>query len=334
MDKLKRLKSILLPVLILVLMISGMPVFSQEKPVESITIQELRDHMYYLASDELGGRVTGTKGYNDAVKYCAIEFGKANLGTLFKDSDGEGTYLQPVSFSRRSRNRDNNEATELNTWNVVAIVEGTDPKLKSEYITVGAHLDHVGPRGGKVCNGADDNASGSVGVIEVAEAIAMSPPKRSVIFILYAGEEMGLQGSRYFLENPPVPIDKIVANINLDMIGRTGNGLDAETKEHFLRYSSKVSPKFKDFVKKVNRKTIKQPLIYAEDGTSPGGVGGSDHMSFLRKDIPAIMFFSGVHKDLHQPGDDPEKIEYDKMQKISQLVFELAYELGNISKIF
>lgn len=331
MNYFKKIRNVLVPVLILVLLIIGKPVFSQNNPVESITIKELRDHMYYLASDEMGGRVTGTKGYNDAVKYSAIEFGKAKLGTMFRDSLGNDSYLQPFSFARRSRNRDNPEVIKLNTWNVVAVVEGTDPELKNEYVTVTAHLDHVGPRNGEVCNGADDNASGSIAVIEVAEAVVMDPPKRSVIFILFAGEEMGLKGSRYFVDNPPVPLDKIVANINMDMIGRTGNGLDAETKEHYLRYSSKVSPKFKDFVKKVNKNTIRYPLVYAEDSKSPGG---SDHMSFLRKDIPAIMFFSGIHKDLHNVGDDPDKIQYDKVQKISQLVYELTMELGNIKKIF
>jgi hypothetical protein len=307
-----------------------MPVYSQDKAVESITIKELRDHLFYLASDELGGRVTGTEGFNAAVKYSVKEFGKANLGTMFKDSNGKDSYLQDVSFARRSRNSDT-PATDINTWNVVAIVEGTDHKLKDEFVTVGAHLDHVSPRNGEICNGADDNASGSVGVIEVAEAIAMNPPKRSVIFILYAGEEMGLRGSRYFLENPPVPLKKIVANINLDMIGRTGRGLDADKKEIYLRYSSEVSPEFKDFVKKVNKMTIKYPLVYVEDSKSPGG---SDHQSFLRKEIPAIMFFSGLHNDLHQPGDDADKIQYDKVQKISQLVYELTRELGNIDKIF
>ena len=157
----------------------------------------------------------------------------------------------------------------------------------------------------------------------------MNPPKRSVIFLLYTGEEMGLIGSRYFVNNPPVPIENIVANINLDMIGRTGSGLDKEKKEHYVRYSEKVAPEFKNFVKKVNKKTIKWPLKYAASGP-----GGSDHMSFWGKDIPAVFFFSGIHPDLHRPGDDADKIEYDKMQKICQLVYELTMELGKLDKIF
>ena len=109
---------------------------------------------------------------------------------------------------------------KIDSWNVVAMVEGTDTELKEEYVTVGAHLDHISI-GEEVYNGADDNASGSAGVLEVAEAVVMSPPRRSVIFILYTAEELGLYGSRHFLNNCPVPIENIIVNINLDMIGRT-----------------------------------------------------------------------------------------------------------------
>ena len=327
----KKMKLLLLSVLFLVMLFISKPVVAQDNPVSSITIIELKEHMEFLASDDLDGRVSGSEGYKMAAKYSAEEFKKANLKTMFKDEEGNPSYFQPVPITPRSRRGDDEtKPKEFISNNIIGFVEGTDPELKNEYVTVGAHLDHV-KYGDKVYNGADDNASGSVGVIEIAEAIAMNPPKRSVIFLLFTGEEMGLIGSRYFLNNPPVPLDNIVANINLDMIGRTGRGLDQEKKEHILRYSSKVSPEFKKFVKKVNKKTINWPLVYKEDKDSPGG---SDHMSFLRKDIPAIFFFSGLHSDLHRPGDDADKIEYEKMQKICQLVYELTMELGKLDKIF
>ncbi|MFC2121790.1 M20/M25/M40 family metallo-hydrolase [Bacteroidota bacterium] len=319
----KKLRNVILAVFSLTFLFNANILFAQEKGsgVESITIKELKDHMEYLASDELGGRVTGTDGYKKAAKYAAKEFAKAKLQTLFKNSDGEPSYFQPVKIK------------DYVSMNVVGMVEGTDTELKNQYVTVGAHLDHVNYDKEKVWNGADDNASGSVGVIEIAEALVLNPPKRSVIFILFTGEEKGLLGSRHFVKDPPVPLDDIVANINLDMIGRTGQGLDKKKKEHIVRYSSEVCPEFKKFVQKVNKKTINYPLVYKDESTEQT-LGGSDHMSFLGKDIPAIFFFSGIHKDLHRPTDDADKIEYDKMQKISQLVYEITVELGNADEVF
>ena len=219
---------------------------------------------------------------------------------------------------------------QFDSWNVVGMVEGSDPILKDEIITVGAHLDHVQARGGQICNGADDNASGSIGVMEIAEAVAMDPPRRSVVFILYTAEEMGLWGSKHFVFNCPVPIEKVKVNINLDMIGRTCKQLK-ENRAHYVVGADAIWPEFKDIIADVNKRTVDWPLVFKSKDQFRGG---SDHVSFEQKGIPAVFFFSGEHEDLHRPTDDPEKIEFDKLQKISQLVYEIVMELGDREDIY
>jgi hypothetical protein len=217
---------------------------------------------------------------------------------------------------------------DVKTCNVVGIVRGTDPALANQFVTIGAHLDHVPPLNGAVCNGADDNASGVIGVLEVAEAIAMAPPRRSVLFVIYTGEEnnpAGCYGSRYFVNNCPVPIEKVIANINLDMIGRS-DPENKDTRAHYISGFEGPSEKLLDITEEVNDRMVHWPLkriSHEELG------GDSDHSSFHDKGIPAMLFFSGDHEDLHKPTDDAEKIDFDKMQKISQLVYDLAMELAD-----
>ena len=215
------------------------------------------------------------------------------------------------------------------TKNVVGIVPGTDPELKNEYIVVGAHLDHVKPVNGQVCNGADDNASGSTGVIEIAEAVAMNPCKRTVVFITYTAEEMGLYGSSFFVNSGVLPLENIKFNLNMDMIGRS----DPEHKDdraHYVVTDKKYLDGIESFITGLNDGITDFPLIFDNDEDSPGG---SDHMSFMRQGIPAFFFFSGVHEDLHQPGDDPEKIDYAKAESICRLGYLITTELANMEAV-
>ncbi len=213
--------------------------------------------------------------------------------------------------------------------NVIGIVPGTDPALKNEYIVVGGHLDHVAPQQGKVCNGADDNASGSAGVMEVAGAVALNPCKRTVVFVTWTAEEMGLLGSSFFLESGLIPKDQIKFNVNLDMIGRTGKG-NEDTRAHWVVTNKKYLEGLKTFITGVNDGVTDFPILFNDDEHSPGG---SDHMSFMGKDIPAFFFFSGVHPDLHKPGDDPEKIDYPKAAAVSRLAYLVTEKLGNIDVV-
>ena len=488
-------------------------------PVETITLEEIKDHMYFLASDELGGRVLGTPGYEIAAKYAVSQFRAAGIKPILKDKDGKDTYLQevpvilstvngPASFNlitpsgtstigtaenlkllevmnvskntppkevvfvgfgieepeygwndlegldlegklvivmggaptkdgkpvlpEKKHNRyksmmgfqdklmnivmkrkamsllvlpDKNlaalwmmipdpkgkkflslkspthikgglgeifvllgkddffkdifagqeynplenpedpmdgykpfvlkdvkmqlqmqtEDKDVMSWNVVGVVEGTDPQLKKEYVSLAGHLDHIDPIKGKVCNGADDNASGSIGVIEIGEALAMAPPKRSVLLALWAGEEKGLLGSMHFVNNCPVGMENITVNLNLDMIGRTDKPSEA-TGRHYALGAIETHPTFQKAVEAVNQRTYKMPLAYSKGDTT---LGGSDHMNFQLQGVPSICFYSGPHKDYHKTTDDPDKIEWQKMLTICKLNYELALEFGN-----
>jgi len=217
---------------------------------------------------------------------------------------------------------------DFDSVNVGGLVPGTDPALAHQVITVGAHLDHVAPAAGQIRNGADDNASGSAGVLEIAEAVAAKPLRRSVYFCLWAAEESGLVGSRHFLAAPPVPLDDIIVNLNLDMIGRSDQGA-AKTRTHYVIGSAKITPELKATIIAANAKTVKWPLDFE---SKEGSMSGSDHYQFHQKGIPTAFWFSGDHDDLHTPGDDAEKIDFEKVQRISQLVYQVTADLGNREK--
>ncbi|TFH36208.1 MAG: M20/M25/M40 family metallo-hydrolase [Bacteroidia bacterium] len=215
------------------------------------------------------------------------------------------------------------------TKNIIGMVEGTDPELKNEYIIIGAHLDHVKPVMGQVCNGADDNASGSAGVMEIAEAVAAEPFRRSVIFIAYTAEEMGLRGSHFFISSGIIPKEKILFNVNMDMIGRSSEN-NMATRAHYVVTHKKYVDQMSSFINDINSGVTDFPLLIENDEDSPGG---SDHQSFISEGIPAFFFFSGLHEDLHQPGDDAEKIDYAKAESISRLAFLIAGKLANMDKV-
>ncbi len=213
--------------------------------------------------------------------------------------------------------------------NVIGIVPGTDSELRNEYIIVGGHLDHVRPQKGLPCNGADDNASGSAGVMELAGAVAMNPCKRSVVFVTWSGEEMGLLGSAFFLGSNLLPKEKIKFNLNMDMIGRTGKENEA-TRAHYVVTDKKYVQGLTSFITELNTGVTDFPILFNDDQHSPGG---SDHMSFIQSGIPAFFFFSGVHADLHNPGDDPEKIDYPKAAAITRLGYLIVQKLGNMPAV-
>lgn len=213
--------------------------------------------------------------------------------------------------------------------NVVGMVPGTDPDLQDEYIVVGAHLDHVKPVNGMVCNGADDNASGSAGVMEIAAAMVKNPGRRPVVFIAYTAEEMGLIGSRHFVSSGLFPKEQLKFNINMDMIGRSDPD-NIESRGHHVVTDKKYQAALEEFINGINDGVTDFPLHYNNDEDSPGG---SDHQSFISEGIPGFFFFSGVHEDLHNPGDDPEKIDYPKAESISRLAYLIAIRLADMESV-
>jgi len=216
-------------------------------------------------------------------------------------------------------------AEDFESVNVAGIVPGTDPALAHQVVTVGAHLDHLAPAAGAIRNGADDNASGSAGVLEIAEAVAARPARRPVLFALWTAEESGLLGSRHFLAAPPMALDDIIVNLCLDMIGRSDAAAGAK-RTHYVVGSARITPELKSLIAAVNARTVKWPLDFE---SREGWMSGSDHYAFHQKGIPTAFWFSGLHDDLHTPGDDAEKVDFEKVQRLSQLVYEVAAELGN-----
>jgi Zn-dependent M28 family amino/carboxypeptidase len=218
----------------------------------------------------------------------------------------------------------------LSAPNTVGVLPGSDPVLKNEYLVYSAHMDHIGITRGKadsINNGADDDASGTAGVIELAEAFSRpgARPKRSIIFLTVSGEEKGLWGSDFFASNPPVPIKQIVADINIDMIGRNWpDTVVAIGKEH------------SDLGTTLNRVNAAHPELgmTAIDDRWPEErfYFRSDHYNFARKGVPILFFFSGVHEDYHEVTDSPEKINSEKEARILRLLFYLGQEIANAPK--
>lgn len=232
------------------------------------------------------------------------------------------------------------------TQNVVAVWEGGDPVLKAEYVALGAHYDHVGsgcpPVGADtICNGADDDGSGTTALLGMAEALSKAParPKRSILFVWHCGEEKGLWGSRYFTEYPTVPLDRIVAQINIDMIGRSKKEGDTNPRNAeltgpdaiYLIGSTMMSTELGELVNTVNKSFLNVTLdTRYDDPKDPNRFFfRSDHYNYARKGIPIIFFFDGVHEDYHRAGDSPDKIDYQKMEKITRTVYMTAWEIAN-----
>jgi hypothetical protein len=220
--------------------------------------------------------------------------------------------------------------SSLSAPNTVGILPGSDPKLKDEYLVYSAHMDHIGITPGQpdsINNGADDDGSGTTGVMELAEAFSRpgARPKRSIIFLTVSGEEKGLWGSKYFSEHPPVPIGQIVADINIDMIGRNWpDTIVAIGKEH------------SDLGSTLNRVNAAHPELgmTAIDDRWPEErfYFRSDHYNFARKGVPILFFFNGVHEDYHEVTDSPDKINSDKEARILQLLFYLGQDIANAPK--
>ncbi|MGE0127460.1 MAG: M20/M25/M40 family metallo-hydrolase [Blastocatellales bacterium] len=231
------------------------------------------------------------------------------------------------------------------TQNVVGIIEGSDPVLKNEYVAVGAHYDHVGTRttgeGDRIFNGADDDGSGTVGTLAIAEALANGSqrPKRSVIFVWHAGEEKGLWGSAYFADHPAVPINQIVAQLNIDMIGRSRKEGDTKPANKnltgpnaiYVIGSKLMSTDLGKLSEEVNNSYLKLNFDYKYDAPDDPErfFYRSDHFNYAKKGIPIIFYFSGVHEDYHRPTDHADKIDYEKMEKVSRTIFATMWKLAN-----
>jgi hypothetical protein len=232
------------------------------------------------------------------------------------------------------------------TQNVVAVWEGSDPVLKNEYVAVGAHYDHIGlcapGTADPICNGADDDGSGTTALLGMAEAIshAKQRPKRSVLFVWHCGEEKGLWGSRYFTDYPTIPLDRIVTQLNIDMIGRSKKDGDMNPRnaslsgpnQIYVIGSTMMSTDLGKLSETVNKSylNLQYDLRYDDPNDPNRFFFRSDHFNYARKGIPIIFFFDGVHEDYHRPGDEAQKIDYEKMEKVTRTVYMTLWEVANL----
>jgi hypothetical protein len=355
--------------------------------VPAITATDLRTRLYIYADDSMMGRKVGTRGNMMATRYIESEVRRMGLepagdsGTFFQD-------IHPDSIRGMPRGTQFPPGTARN---VVAILQGSDPILRNEYVAIGAHNDHLGVRStpmdydsvrafnieldrtgnpmwdrriatdkrvaaraaihvnvdslrrirpahlDSVYNGADDDGSGTVAVLEIAQNLAAAPvkPKRSILFVWHTGEESGLLGSKWFTEHPTVPRDSIVAQLNMDMVGR-GEAVDlAGGGPNYLQLvgSRRVSTELGDIVEKVNseRKTpFKFDFQYDTNGDPNRIYCRSDHYSYARYGIPITFFTTGLHADYHQVTDEVQYINYEHMERVAEFVRDIAVRVANL----
>ena len=273
---------------------------------------------------------------------------KQNATSIFEAAYG-GQPLEPFVLSAQKtlsitvRVKSDVAATQ----NVVGVFEGSDPVLKNEYVALGAHYDHVGVgipmNGDAIYNGADDDGSGTTALLAMAEALskASTRPKRSVLFVWHTGEEKGLWGSRYFTEFPTIPLEKIVTQINIDMIGRSKKEGDTNPRntglsgpnEIYVIGSKMMSTELGEITDSVNKQYLNLTYDFRyDDPTDPNRFFfRSDHYNYARKGIPIVFFFDGVHEDYHRPGDSPDKIDYQKMENVSRTIYMMLWEIANLA---
>ena len=290
---------------------------------QSITEQDLKELLYVYASDFFQGRETGTLGQQRAVQFLREFYEQNNI----KAATGTNNYFQKMELTIKGE--------AVKTENVVAIIEGkTTPE---EYIVISSHLDHIGLENGEINNGADDDGSGSVALLEIAQAFqaavdAGEGPDRSIVFLHVSGEEKGLLGSKYYTNNPLYPLANTVANLNIDMVGRTDPKRTEGRREYvYLIGSDRLSTDLHKISEAANKATLNLDLDYTYNAPDDPNrfYFRSDHYNFAKNNIPVIFYFNGTHADYHKPTDTVEKIEFDLLQLRTQLVFYTAWELAN-----
>jgi hypothetical protein len=293
------------------------PAAAQTTPEAYTLLADVR----YLASDELGGRLIGSAGADSAAEYIARRFAAAGL-----QPSSQG-WFQPFTVSRDAPAVAQLRLGEIRARNVIGVLPGRDPALQHEIVLVGAHYDHLGlggPGSGaldpdvkdQVHNGADDNASGSAALIHIASRLAMSPPARTVVFIAFSGEELGLLGSAYYVKNPLYPLSATLAMVNMDMVGRLKN-------KRLVIYGVETAREFPALLDSLN--------WYAGfDLKKQGdGYGPSDQASFFAAKRPVLHLFTDLHEDYHRTSDDWNKINTDGLVRVADYTASIVRALAD-----
>jgi Zn-dependent M28 family amino/carboxypeptidase len=287
---------------------------------KEITTLELKDHITFLTSDKNSGRYPGGKVNKRVVKYIKNDFKKSGIPPFLK------SYEQPFTSQLRVKKGDKpKEAVE--TWNVIGFIEGNDPMLKHEYVVLGAHYDHLGMGGGpssksdkiEIHHGADDNASGTSALLEIGEKLMehKAALKRSILLVAFGAEEQGLLGSRYFADNPVVPLSQIKLMINMDMVGRLN-----DAKQVYMGGAG-TFPGGVELMKELGPPLGLSPVVHA------GSVGGSDHVSFYKKNISVLGIHTGGHPQYHTPEDTVALINFEGQKQVCQYIFNAIMKVAS-----
>ena len=314
-NKFRNKNSIKKRLLTTLLILISFAVLSQSE----ITENEIKDHILFLTSEKNAGRYPGGKANRYVVSYLKNNFKTIGLNNFNKN------YKQKFKASLRVE-KGEIEKPLVNTYNVIGYLEGNDPKLKNEFIILGAHYDHLGLGGpssksdkkNTIHYGADDNASGTAALLEIAEKIASQKNKlkRSVLFVAFGAEEQGLLGSKYFVNNPPIELSKIKLMINMDMVGRLN------TENHIYVNGAGSFPDGVRFMKNLGESLNLTPIVHA------GSVGGSDHVSFYQKKIAVLGIHTGAHPQYHKPEDTIDLINISGEKIICYYIYKAIMALA------
>ena len=309
------------------------------KYANTIVAEDLQRHITILAGDSLQGRETGKAGQKMAANYIANFFKEIGIPPYKNNSYFQKFKVKTVKrYGKWKWDKKGVLEKMLNNnyirgENIIGFIEGSD--LKDEIVVITAHYDHLGIKDSLIYNGADDNGSGTVAIMEIAEAFMLAKkdgkgPRRSILIMPVSAEEKGLLGSKYYAENPIYPLENTIANLNVDMIGRIDDYHD-NPNYIYLIGSDRLSTELHDISEAVNDKYINLELDYKyNDEDDPNRYYyRSDHYNFAKNNIPVIFYFNGVHADYHKPSDTIDKIHFPKVEKISRYIFLTAWELAN-----
>jgi hypothetical protein len=323
-------------------LILSINLFSQDNIKYSKTIlkKDLERHLIILASDSLEGRETGKKGQKMAAEYLKNNFINIGIPPYKKNKYFQKFKVKSDRHICKCEDCDTDFIKKIfkknkivRGENVLGYIEGSD--LKDELIIITAHYDHLGKHDTLLFNGADDDGSGTVAIMEIAEAFMLAKrdgkgPRRSILIMPVSGEEKGLLGSKYYTDNPVFPLIKTIANLNIDMIGRIDN-MHVDGNYVYLIGSDMLSKELHNISEEINKKHIGLELDYTynNDDDPHRYYYRSDHYNFAKNNIPVIFYFNGVHEDYHKTTDTIEKIDFNKIEKITRFVFLTAWELAN-----
>ncbi len=296
----------------------------KEKYATEIKAEDLREHLFLLSSDILEGRKTGGKRQKMAVNYFTAYY--KHLDLLAPGMYPDYTQNIPQEyFEGKSKGP---------SKNILAYIEGTE--FPNEISVISAHYDHLGMKGDEVYNGADDNASGSSAVMELAEAFQMAKkqgngPKRSILFMHFTGEEIGLYGSKFYMEHPAFPLDSTIVDLNIDMVGRVDEKHKDNKEYIYLIGSDRLSQDLHKISQEANKTYTHLKLDYTYDHEQDPNnyYKRSDHYNFAKNNIPVIFYFNGSHSDYHRITDTADKIDFELLALRTRLVFYTAWEIAN-----